>query len=79
MTDDPEWFVRILDLQPQQNPEALADLRRQGTDENTSVRLEFFYLAPGEPEARGLTAFLRRETDYEVRAFDGWSAHAPTA
>jgi Regulator of ribonuclease activity B len=70
MTDDREWFVRILDLQLERNPEMLAELRGQGVAEDAPVRLEFFYLAPGEDEARGLVAFLRLETDYEVRAFE---------
>ncbi|MDQ3676691.1 MAG: ribonuclease E inhibitor RraB [Actinomycetota bacterium] len=70
MADDPEWFVQILDLQLQRNPEMLAGLRRQGIDDDAPVRLEFFYLAPGEAEARDLVAFLRQQTDYQVQAFE---------
>jgi len=70
MADDPEWFERILDLQLELNPERLAELQRQGVDEDTPVRLEFFYLAPDEPEARSLVAFLRQQTDYQVQAFE---------
>ena len=70
MADDPEWFEQILDLQLEQNPELLAELHRQGVDDDTPLRLEFSYLAAGEPEARNLAAFLRQETDYDVRAFE---------
>lgn len=70
MADEPEWFERIYELALQTNPETLADLRRRGVDEATPVRLEFFYLAPGEDEARQLVAFLREQTDYDVQAFE---------
>ncbi|MGH2918654.1 MAG: ribonuclease E inhibitor RraB [Solirubrobacteraceae bacterium] len=70
MTDDREWFERILDLQLEDNPDAVEEARRQGIDEDTPVRLEFFYLAPGEDEARRLAAFLQLETDYDVQAFE---------
>lgn len=70
MTDEPEWFERILELQLQMNREKLTELRGQGIEEDTTVRLEFFYLAPGESEAWALVAFLGEETDYDVRAFE---------
>ena len=70
MVEAPEWFERILDLQLERNPEMLADLQRSGIDLDVPLRLEFLYLAPGEPEARELVAFLRLETDYVVRAFE---------
>ncbi|MDX6690994.1 MAG: Regulator of ribonuclease [Solirubrobacteraceae bacterium] len=80
MTDEREWFEQILDLQLEKNPEALAELRAGGPDEDAPLRLEFFFAAPGEPEARSLAAFLREETDYAVDAFarrEGMDEHTP--
>jgi hypothetical protein len=80
MTDEREWFEQLLDLQLEQNASALDKLREEGLAEDAPVRLEFFYAAPGEPEARSLVAFLRTETDYTVDAFErreGMDANTP--
>lgn len=80
MTDEREWFEQLLDLQLEQNASTLDKLREEGLAEDAPVRLEFFYAAPGEPEARNLVAFLRAETDYTVDAFarrDGMAEHTP--
>jgi hypothetical protein len=80
MTDEREWFEQLFDLQLEQNASALDKLHEEGLAEDAPVRLEFFYAAPGEPEARNLVAFLRTETDYTVEAFerrDGMDANTP--
>jgi len=69
MADDREWFERILDLQLERNPRP-GGARATRVDEDTHVRLEFFYVSPGEAEARSLVRFLRDETDYDVQAFE---------
>jgi Regulator of ribonuclease activity B len=69
MTDEREWFEELLDLQLEKNPDTIAELHDEGLDEEALVRLEFFYAAPGEVEARNLVAFLREETDYTVEPF----------
>ena len=43
-----------------------AALQEHGVDESTKLRLDFFYLAPGQTEAEALGEFLRNETDYDV-------------
>jgi Regulator of ribonuclease activity B len=48
------------------NPQTWAALQEHGVDESTELRLDFFYVAPGQSEAETLGAFLRRETDYNV-------------
>jgi hypothetical protein len=65
MSDEPEWYERILDLQISENPGIWARFQEHGMDER-EWRLGFIYLAPGEQEAQELAAFLREETDYEV-------------
>ena len=62
-----EWYEQLLELQLQTNRDIWADLQEHlGAD--SQLRLGFIYLAPGEPEARDLVAFLRAETDYDVDA-----------
>jgi hypothetical protein len=65
MTDEPEWYERILDLQLHENAGIWARFQEHGLDE-AELRLGFIYLAPGEDEAQQLAGFLREETDYEV-------------
>ena len=48
------------------NPDTWAALREHGVDDSTKLRLDFFYVAPGEAEAEALGVFLRAETDYTV-------------
>lgn len=48
------------------NPRTWAALQEHGVDEASELRLDFFYVAPGQGEAEALGEFLRRETDYEV-------------
>ena len=42
-------------------------LQEHGVTERSELELDFFYLAPGEHQARALAAFLQSETDYAVR------------
>lgn len=42
-------------------------LQEHGVTEDSELRLDFFYVAPGEREAEELREFLQRETDYDVR------------
>src|SRR4051812_22965574 len=42
-------------------------LQDHGVTEDSKLRLDFFYVAPGEEEANALAQFIREETDYDVR------------
>jgi hypothetical protein len=66
MTDTPAWAHDVLRQQLAMNPQTWAAFQEHGVDESTKLRLEFFYLAPGQTEAEALGAFLRHETDYDV-------------
>ena len=65
MSDAPEWYEQILELQLGRNPEAWARFRDQGVDQE-ELRLGFIYLAPSEAAAHELASFLWTQTDYEV-------------
>jgi hypothetical protein len=65
VSDEPEWYEQILDLQLSRNPEVWAQFRDQGIDRD-ELRLGFIYLAPSEEAAHGLAKFLWTETDYDV-------------
>ncbi|MEA2219945.1 MAG: hypothetical protein QOJ35_2571 [Solirubrobacteraceae bacterium] len=66
--DEPAWYEQLLALALERNPGIWDDLRRRGMTDESELRLVFLYLAPGEAEADELAAFLRAETDYEVKA-----------
>lgn len=66
MTDSPEWAHDVLRRQLAMNPQTWAALQEHGVDESTMLRLDFFYVAPGQAEAEALGGFLREETDYDV-------------
>ena len=57
-----------LELQLSMNRQTWQALREHGVTEESKLRLEFFYVAPGEHEASELAGFLERETDYDVAA-----------
>ena len=63
-----EWYEQLLELQLERNRDLWAELREHDVEDDMLLRLGFLYLAPGTSEARQLVAFLRAETDYEVRA-----------
>jgi hypothetical protein len=65
MSDDADWYEKLLELQLRENPEIWARFMDEGLDEE-ELRLGFIYLAPGEAEANELAGFLRAETDYDV-------------
>jgi hypothetical protein len=65
MSDEPQWYERILDLQLRENPGIWARFQEHGLDA-IELRLGFIYMAPGEGEAQQLAGFLREETDYDV-------------
>jgi hypothetical protein len=65
VSDEPEWYEQILELQLSRNPEAWARFRDQGID-GDELRLGFIYLAPNEDAAHALAKFLWTETDYDV-------------
>jgi hypothetical protein len=65
VSDEPEWYEQILDLQLSRNPEAWARFRDQGIDEE-ELRLGFIYLAPSEAAAHELARYLWTQTDYDV-------------
>src|SRR5688572_26562906 len=52
-------------------------LQEHGVSEGTRLRLEFFYVSPSQESADDLAGFLRRETQYDVRAradmVTGWT------
>src|SRR5215217_5784686 len=66
MSDEREWYERLLDLQLEANPLIWRQMQDLGVDEQTQMRLAFIFLAPGEAEGRRLVEFLRTETDYDV-------------
>jgi hypothetical protein len=66
MTETPDWVQDALRHQLAMNPRTWAALNEHGVDESTELRLDFFYVSPGQTEAEALGEFLRRETDYEV-------------
>jgi hypothetical protein len=49
------------------NRQTWATLQGHGATEQTELRLDFSYNAPNRESADGLVAFLREETDYEIR------------
>ena len=43
-------------------------LQEHGVTEDTALRLDFFYFAPGQHQAETLAAAIRARTDYDVEA-----------
>ena len=66
MTEEPDWYEQILELQLRRNPEIWAQFMEQEIHDEP-MRLGFIYLSPGMLEAEQLAAFLREQTDYEVQ------------
>ena len=63
-----EWYEQLLELQLERNRDLWAELREHDVEDDMQLRLGFLYLAPGKTEAKSVVAFLRAETDYDVRA-----------
>ena len=57
-----------LELQLAMNRQTWQALQERGVTWQSKLRLDFFYVAPGEQDAKGLLEFLQRETDYDVAA-----------
>src|SRR5262245_34590063 len=66
MTDISAWANDVLRQQLAMNEQTWAALQEHGVDASTQLRLDFFYVAPGQAEAEALGEFLRQETDYNV-------------
>jgi regulator of RNase E activity RraB len=66
MDELPEWHDRTLAEQRQMTAETWNVLRERGVDEQTALRLEFFYAAPDRESAELLATYLAREADYEL-------------
>jgi hypothetical protein len=45
-----------------------AELQKQGVTEDTELRFDFFYVAPGQHQAEVLAQAIRSRTDYDVEA-----------
>lgn len=55
-----------LESQLAMNRQTWQALQQHGVTEASKLRLDFFYVAPGEQQANALAGFLREETDYDV-------------
>jgi hypothetical protein len=55
-----------LELQLAMNRQTWQALQEHGVTEQSKLRLDFYYFASSEQEARELADFLQRETDYDV-------------
>lgn len=64
---EPDRYERVLQSHLRINPKTWEALRSRGVDEDTMLRLDFEYTAPGEQEVRALMRHLRAETDYEFQ------------
>jgi hypothetical protein len=68
MSPDAEYRSAVsLESQLAMNGQTWQTLQEHGATEESELRLDFVYFAPGEQEANELAAFLRAETDYEVQ------------
>jgi len=63
----PSWYEETLAKQLGMNPTTWQTLQERGVTEESQLRLDFFFDAPGEREAATLAAALREETDYDVQ------------
>jgi len=66
--ETPDWYEGTLSQQLAMNPKTWEALQEHGVTEDSELRLEFFYVAPGESEAQNLVTCLQDETDYDVEA-----------
>ena len=67
MEDEPDRYARLLQSHLSVNPKTWEALQARGVDEDTPLRLDFEYTAPGEDEVRTLMRHLRTSTDYEFQ------------
>lgn len=59
---------QVLAQQLAMNRQTWQALKHHGVTEDSRLRLEFFYIAPGKGQADTLARFIRAETDYAVDA-----------
>jgi hypothetical protein len=61
-------YCRMVSLAAQiaMNRQSWQALQSHGVTDGSELRLDFFYMAPGEGQANALAAFLQDETDYDV-------------
>ena len=64
---EPDHYERLLQSHLSINPQSWEALQARGVDEDTPLRLDFEYTAPGEAEVRALMSHLRAVTDYELQ------------
>jgi hypothetical protein len=67
MEDGEDRYDELLRAHLNVNPKSWAALEGRGVDEETPLRLDFQFTAPGETEIRSLMRFLRTTTDYEFQ------------
>jgi hypothetical protein len=61
------WMAKLIVEQQDMSVDTLANMRERGVREDeTMLRLDFHYDAPGQREAGDLAAFLRQSTDYTI-------------
>ena len=66
-----DWRAEdVLAKQVAMNRQTWEALKAHGVTEQTELRLDFAYEAPGREQADTLASYLREETDYDVVADD---------
>jgi hypothetical protein len=59
---------RELEHQLERTRVTWAELQERGVTEETELRLDFLYVAPGQHQAESLAQAIRSRTEYEVEA-----------
>lgn len=67
MTSESGKHRETLARQLAMNKQTWETLQEVGVTEESELRLDFFYVAPGDQPAHALAAFLQAETDYDVQ------------
>jgi hypothetical protein len=62
----PDWYGPILARQLEMNPATWEALTDRGVTEESQLRLDFLFNAPGRSQGEQLAEFLQHETDYDV-------------
>jgi hypothetical protein len=66
MTDVPDSHAAARSRHLELNARTWEALQEAGVGENSELRLDFFYVAPGEQEGEELVRFLREEKGYRA-------------
>jgi Regulator of ribonuclease activity B len=64
---EPDRYEALLQSHLTINPQTWATMQARGIGEDTPLRLDFEFTAPGETEVRALMRHLRTTTDYEFQ------------